>query len=90
MVRVTGTFTDTASAAVDPDVVRVKYQTPAGVDTTDLYGTNDTVKSATGVYYLDIDITASGTWFYRFEGETAAGVGQGANETFFNVSSSQF
>lgn len=90
LVRVTGTFTDADGAATDPDVVRIKYQDPSGNDTTDLYGTNNTVKSATGVYYLDIDIDEAGTWYYRVEGETSAQVGQGAAESFFEAKASQF
>ncbi len=90
LVRVTGTFTDVDGVATDPDVVRVKYQDPSGNDTTDLYGTNNTVKSATGVYYLDIDIDEAGIWYYRIEGETSGGAGQGAAESWFSVNSSQF
>lgn len=90
LVRVTGTFTDIDSVATDPDVVRCKYQDPSGNDTTDVYGVGSTVKSATGVYYLDIDIDEAGTWFYRFEGETSGGEGQGAAESNFYVTPSEF
>lgn len=90
LVRVTGTFTDADDAATDPDVVRVKYQDPSGNDTTDVYGVGSTVKSGTGVYYLDIDADEAGTWYYRVEGETSGGVGQGAAESYFNVRLSEF
>ena len=88
LVRVTGTFTDAAGDNTDPTVVRGKYQDPTGNETTDSSPTN----SAVGVYYFDIDIDESGTWYYRFEGESAAPTStpQGAGESHFKVSESQF
>jgi len=88
LVRITGTFTNAAGANVDPTIVRGKYKDPSGNAATESSPTN----SAVGVYYFDIDVDEAGIWYYRFEGESAApaSTAQGANESYFNVSSSQF
>lgn len=85
-VRLQGTFTDVDGAAFDPDTVTVKYQDPSGNDTSSTSAT----QSATGVYYLDIEVDEGGIWYYRFEGTATGGAKQGAEETYFWVSTSQF
>lgn len=83
LVRVTGTFTDSDGSAVDPTALKIYYKAPGGTITEKLYGTDtDVIKDSTGVYHLDIDINASGRWFYRFVGTGSA---QAADEYWFNI-----
>lgn len=88
LVRVTGTWTDAAGAAVDPTVVKFAYINPAGVQTTLVYGTDAAlVKSATGVYYVDVDASSSGDWQYRW---WSTGTGQAADTGKFHVEIDSF
>lgn len=64
-VRVYGVFTDLAGVDTDPTTIVCKYQDPAGTETTVTYPTS-IVKASTGRYYLDIDLNAAGTWYYRW------------------------
>jgi hypothetical protein len=74
-VRVTATF---ASGGLDPTTVVAKVRNPSGTTTTYTYGLdNQLVKSATGVYYVDVNLNAAGTWWVRFE---STGTGQAAQE----------
>lgn len=87
-VRVTGTFTDSAGTAVDPDVVRFVVRNPRGVETTYLYGTDAAlVKSATGIYYVDVSADVEGKWYYRYY---STGSGQAAGEGSFTVAFGAF
>lgn len=90
-VRCTGSFTDVNGSAFDPDVIRFKCQTPAGVATTYVYNTDaEVIKSSTGVYYVDLNVDEAGRWYYRFEGEASDGDYQGSEETWFDVDRSVF
>jgi len=91
-VRCSAVWTDADSTATDPDVVRFKLKTPAGTVTTYVYGTDsELVRDSVGNYHVDVDVTAiPGAWYYRFEGETSGGIGQGADETWFTVKKSEF
>jgi hypothetical protein len=83
LVRATGTFTNAAGTATDPSVVRCKYRDPSGNVTSLLYGTDAAlVKSATGIYYVDIDADELGVWNFRFY---STGTGQAANEDTFTA-----
>jgi hypothetical protein len=85
VLRVTGTWTNAAGAAVDPTVVKFSYTTPAGVTTTLTYGIDiAVVKSATGVYYVDLDLDTEGTWKYR---AYSTGTGKAADESTCIVTS---
>lgn len=87
-IRVTGTFTNSAGTATDPTAVLFKVKNPAGTITTYTYGTDaELVKSATGVYYVDLDLATSGTWYTRFY---STGTGQAAVESTINVRESEF
>lgn len=87
VVRCTGTFA-TSGTNVDPSTVKFKFKTPAGTITTYTYGTDaQLVKSATGIYYVDVPAASSGGWAYRFE---STGAGKAAAEGRFEVSHSQF
>lgn len=86
-IRLTGVFT-VSGVATDPTVVRCKVRAPGGAVTTSLYGTDAAlVKDATGTYHLDLTLTLTGTYYYRWEGTGAA---QAAEETAFNVRPSVF
>lgn len=91
-VRCSAAFTDANSTAFDPDVVRFKLKPQGQSITTYVYGTDsELVKDSTGNYHVDVDVTSlPGTWYYRFEGESSAGVGQGADEVWFQVEKSVF
>jgi len=68
-VRLTGTFKDVNGTATDPTAVTFKYSVNNGVVTTLVYGTDAAlVKSATGVYYVDLNLTTAGTYRYGFKG----------------------
>lgn len=88
LVRATGTFSDSDGVAQDPTAVFCKYTNPAGTTTTLEYGVDAAlVKSATGIYYVDVDASTAGAWRYRFY---ATGTGQSAAEAFFRVEASKF
>lgn len=61
-VRVTGRFTDLGGALADPTAATYRVRSPTGSVTT---GT--ATKQATGVWYFEFTLTASGTWSYRLE-----------------------
>ena len=87
-VRCTGTFTDSDGNEQDPSAVFFEFNTPAGVNTEHQYGVDaELVKSATGVYYVDIDANAAGIWAYRFY---ATGSGKAASENKFAVKETDF
>lgn len=87
-VRCTGTFETAAGTDTDPSAVCFAVKTPSGTETTYTYGTDAAlVKSAVGIYYVDVSITEAGTWHYRFY---ATGTGQAAGEESFKVRDSFF
>jgi hypothetical protein len=88
LVRITGTFENSAGTDIDPSVVRAQYKDPSGAIISLQYGVDaELVKSATGVYYVDIDADAAGIWYFRMY---STGTGQGANESYFLVAESEF
>ena len=89
LVRVTGTLTVTATGdELDPDAVTFSVRHQAEDVTTYTYGDDvELVKSATGVYYVDVDANAAGLWWYRF---ASTGSGQAAQEGSFLVERSKF
>ena len=84
VVRCTGTFTDADGTAQNPTAVSFAVRAPsATAATVYAYGTDaEVVRSATGVYYVDVSITGAGTWWYRFY---ATGTGKSAGEQHFSV-----
>lgn len=87
VVRCTGTW-KVDGAAADPTTIIFKYMNPAGTITTLTYGVDSAVKkSATGIYYVDIDGDTSGTWYYRFE---SAGSAKAGEESSFEIYESEF
>jgi hypothetical protein len=79
-VRFTGTFTNLAGTASDPTTVLFKYELPSGTQTTLTYGTDAAlVKSATGVYYVELTLATVGTYSFRWEGSgTLTAVDEGS------------
>lgn len=87
-VRCQGTFTDSDGDEQDPISVFVSVKEPGGTITTYEYGEDgEVIKSATGVYYVDLDADTTGRWWYRFY---ATGSGQASSEEAFDVASSEF
>lgn len=87
-VRVSVRFRDLRGALADPTAVTAKTKTPSGTTTSYVYGTADElVRDDTGRYHLDIDVSASGYWAYRFEG---TGDVVAAAEGRFEVDTSEF
>lgn len=88
LIRCSATFTDSGGTAVDPTTVIFKFKTPAAAITTYTYGVDsELVKDDTGLYHVDVDANASGTWYYRFE---STGTGQAADEAQFEIYESEF
>lgn len=88
VVRYSVTFKDAAKALADPTNVYLKLENPNGIFTTYHYGDGVTiVKTATGLYYADVEADVSGLWLWRFEG---TGANQSACEGSFTVPESNF
>ena len=85
-VRLSVTFTVDGVAA-DPTDVACKYQDPSGNEVEKTFLAGDVTRSGTGIYYYDVTIDESGTWFYRFE---ATGNVVGAGENHFRIRNSEF
>ncbi len=87
LVRCTATFKNSSDVNTDPTAVLVKYKTPTTI-VTKTYGIDaEVVKSATGIYYIDLTLNEEGTWTYRFEGTGAV---VAAGETWLQVGDSAF
>ena len=76
LLRVTGTFTNAAGTAVDPTAVILKHRNSAGTTTTLTYALAQLTKSATGIYYADVDLSSTGVWYFKFN---STGTGQAAS-----------
>jgi len=94
VVKITGTFTNSAGATVTPNTVRCKYKDPSGNLTSLTYGVDAALlKSDEDVYYVWISADEDGRWPYRFESEGAAGslqTNKAAAESWFYVAISSF
>lgn len=87
-IRLTASFTTMAGAPVDPATLVCRIKTPGSTITSYTYGTDAAlVQDSTGVYHIDVDVSSSGTWYWRFAG---TGNGQAAEEGSFDVERSQF
>jgi hypothetical protein len=89
LVRCTGRFQNTSGTLVDPTTPKFDFKSPVVSGfTTYTHPTNaQLVKDSTGVYHVDLDANAAGTWYFRFYG---TGTNQAANEMSFTVADSQF
>jgi len=87
-IRCTVVFQTLLSVDSDPTTITARLRKPDGTKTVYIYLTNaELVKDATGKYHFDVDITASGFWYYRFEGKGAL---VAAGEDSFQVVKSKF
>jgi len=84
LVKVIGTFTKTSDdSVIDPTVIRAYYKNPSGITTSLVFGVDGALeKEGIGIYFVEISITESGNWYYRFSG---TGNAQGGEETHFKV-----
>ncbi len=71
-VRITATFTNSTGTAVDPDTIIFEYKDPSNVTSTLAYSRAELVKKSTGVYYADVSLDESGTWYIRAYGTGSA------------------
>lgn len=87
-VRCTGTFSDSAGSPQDPAAVLFEFRDPSENIGSYQYGQDvELVRSATGIYYTDVDCDEAGWWHYRFY---STGAGQAADEEQFRVADSVF
>ena len=89
-VEVRGLFRDPDTwAEIDPTNVYLQIKNPAGTIATYEYGVagSPITRVDVGDYRAEVDITASGEWYYRFY---STGVGQAAEEQSLSVRASQF
>ncbi len=86
LVRITGTLTTAAGAPIDPTTLVAKVKAPDATTTTYTYGTTAfPIKSAAGVYYVDVTPTQVGEYWYQF---LSTGTGQAMDEGMFRVKAS--
>ncbi len=86
LVRITGNLATTAGVAVDPTTLVCKVKAPDATITTYTYGTTTfPIKSAAGVYYVDVTPTQVGEYWYQF---LSTGTGQAMDEGMFRVKAS--
>lgn len=82
-IRLSGAFSDPASAPVDPSSVTVKVLAPDGSVTTFVYGVDSAlIKDDVGLYHLDYLADQAGEYCHRWEGTGAATV---VTQAQFNV-----
>ena len=85
--KLQGTFYADGSPT-DPDNVELQIKTPTGTTSSHVYGTDpDVIKDSTGVYYYLLQLTASGQYYYRWEG---SGTLYAGGEKRLVVNQSQF
>ena len=74
VIRVSGTFTDSSQAGVDPSSVTFQYRQhladPSSV-TTLIYGINSVTRVSTGSFFSDVPVNSGGEWRYRWNGTGA-------------------
>lgn len=86
-IRITGTWTDTLDAAVDPSTIVFSFKTPGAVVDSYTFGIDpEVVRVDTGVYYVDLAVDEAGKWSYRFAG---TGSGAAAAENTLSVRQSE-
>jgi hypothetical protein len=86
-VRVQGAFAVADEAGVmqptDPTTTTITYRSPDGSVTALVYGVDSAVqKIADGVFYVDIDTSIAGQYWYKFRGTGAC---RSAGEAGFYV-----
>ena len=87
VVQLSASFADTAGLPLAP-AGDVRFLHRNALDVVTVYTTSDTVVTASSyVFTVDITIASSGKSYYRVESST--GVGQAAEESWFNVYTQQ-
>ena len=78
--RLSVAIADPTGAAADPGALRLKTKSPAGTLTTYTYGSSgELVRDGVGNYHADIQLTAAGQWFWRWETDAPnAGAAEGS------------
>ena len=66
-VRLSVVFSS-AGAETDPTTVTLKVRTPAGVVTSYTWAGAQVTKDAVGRFHMDLSVTASGRYYYRWIG----------------------
>lgn len=70
-------FKDSDGAYFTPTTITFKARTPAGVDTSYVYGVaSEVIQYAVGVYALTVTVTSAGKWTVAAKGENDDAVGQ--------------
>lgn len=88
LVRLSNNFQDADSADVDPTTVSLEVMPPdSGSPDTYTYAGSQISRTDAGDYYIDIEASQEGTWYYRW---VSTGTGQGAVEGQFEVAPSPF
>ena len=82
LIRISGSFDNSAGVAIDPATVTLEIKAPTGTVSTCTYVGEDITKDAVGRYHGDVDITVSGAWHYRW---SSTGTGQAAGEDHFII-----
>jgi hypothetical protein len=86
LVRLTGSLATAAGVVVDPTTLTVTIKAPNGTKTEYTYGDDAyPVRSAAGVYYVEVTPDQVGDWYYKFQ---SSGTGQAADEGMFRVRAS--
>jgi hypothetical protein len=68
-VRAEVTFRAISGALYDPSAVRFRLRSPAGTVESWTYQTGpEIVRASTGVFSIDVTLTTSGVWTWRWEG----------------------
>lgn len=88
-VRCQGTYTDADGNAQDPAAAffQVTYDGATSATSYEYGADAELVRSATGVYHVDVDCDEVGWWYYR---HYATGSGQAAGEGKFLILESAF
>lgn len=88
LVKISGTFTDSANTAGDPTTVSITIAPPTSAETTYVYGTDAAlVKDSVGNYHANWSCAESGVHRYRW---VSTGTLQAAEEGWFTVRPQSF
>lgn len=69
LVRVPVTFRNAAETPTDPTTVTFYFKTPAGEETSYVYGTDvELVRDSAGVFHVDVLADEPGMWVWRWKG----------------------
>jgi hypothetical protein len=66
--RTKARFTDEDGDLTDPTTITLKVREPSGTETSYTFAGATVTKEATGIFYRDVTINASGRWVARWIG----------------------